>query len=81
MAGSIRRDVAGQSLPFSIERDNVNPQDHTVDTDAAAGKKKYSAPSLKYYGDVRDLTMGTTGLGQQESGIDRKGELESEGGP
>ncbi len=59
----------------------MNPHDHTVDTDAVAGRKKYRAPALKYYGDVRDLTMGTTGLGQLESGADRKGETEQEGGP
>lgn len=59
----------------------MNPHDHTDETDVAAGTKEYHAPTLKYYGDVRDLTMGTTGLGQQESGVDRKGPAEEEGGP
>lgn len=71
--------MADQSPPFSKERDNLNPNDHNVETNAAAGRKQYRAPALKYYGDVRDLTMGSTALGQQESGADRKALIEESG--
>lgn len=50
----------------------MKPENHPAGPETAskteALRKQYSRPVLHHYGDVRDLTMGTSELGTGESG-------------
>ena len=60
--------------------DDKRSKNECAGESAGRGRKRYSKPRLVSYGDVRDLTMGSSLFDVEESGVSRK-ETSLENGP